>query len=164
MTKNNIKALFLSLVLSFFLSASAQTEEYSTESAIGVSGLANIESIFFDFDAKLSTDVLFGEPVINAKFKWHIDPPQSLAKIPSSGSSEDRYETVPLYDLGSNAYNKVKLYNVKLQFQFTASSGETVYLLQDVGVPDAGNGKKWSLMYQEARNGKKFFIEARFGL
>jgi len=127
MLNNALKSIFLSMIVGLFLCGHGQTEGYSTEGIKGASGLANIESIFFDFDAKLRMDVLFGEPVVNAKLKWRIDPAQSLAKIPNSEPGEDIYETVPLYDLGSESYDKVKIYNVKLQFQFTANNGETVY-------------------------------------
>lgn len=139
-----LRAFFGILLVSIGAAGSAQAWEYSTEGIAGASGLAQVETILFDFDTEVELSLLLGEPVINTRMRWEIEPSQSLAEIPALDAGESPFITVPLYDLGSAAYDKIRLYNVVLQFQFSTSSGQTLYLAQDAGDLAVGDGQEWS--------------------
>ena len=152
-----IKSMVLAAI-AFCLSTNiANAWEYASGDAQQVSSLSQVETIQFGFDTLLELDLLFGEPVINARMRWLIDPSQSLAEIPSLGPGEDRYITVPLYDLGADAYNKIRLFNVVLQFQFSSANGQTLYLAQDAGDLAIGDGETWSFNVSGSPNWAEVF-------
>ncbi|QJF50730.1 hypothetical protein [Roseobacter ponti] len=156
----NLSHLISVLLSSILLINSASAREYASAGLESATGLSQIESVMFNFESKVSLELLFGEPVIEAKIRWRIDPSQSQVVIPADDTGEDAFQTVPLYDLGQTAFEKVGLFNVKLQYQFAVPTGETIYLLQDVGAPDVGNGEKWSFNVSGSPNWAEVFYRS----
>lgn len=137
-------ALIVGVVFTSLLPEPALAERYSTEDANWTTDLVQTRGVNFTYDARVELDSLFGEPVINTTFRWQIVPRGSFAEIPSYSSGERTIEQVPLEQLGAEALDKVRLYDVELQFGFRIGNGQTVYLLQDAGDPGIGDGEQWS--------------------
>jgi hypothetical protein len=135
---------------------SANDEPLRYNGISGSDGLSIIKGVAFEYDVLMNIGQLMREPVVGTRFRWLINVEKSQATIPAMGIGDDPYETVPLAALGSQAPSKIRIYNVKIEYQLSTAAG-TMYLLSDAGDPAQGDGKSWSFNVPESPNWTRLF-------
>jgi hypothetical protein len=154
-----LRALLLALGVFASTPLAAQTYEFAVEGNFSTTGNPEISSeraatVNYDLAAELRMGLLMGEPVISLRLRY--DLLGGIVTLPTFEPGEDRYETLRLGLLPSEAFDTVRLHSARLRFTFDSGTGDSVEVVADAGYLDRSGA--WSFNVPGSPDWDRVFI------